>query len=126
MWPPSSAVGKRSREIDGAVEVERAVGLQIDVQRFEVCGRVDEPDVFGLQEVVGHDEVLLVGSDFDVMWAYGRLDLVGIVEAFDILEVGDVKGGDVVGCRQGDCCRVSGVTGTEKSWAFQWGHEHLQ
>lgn len=89
----------RSREVDGAVEVQRPVGVDVDVQTLVVGGCIDEADVARLQEVVGDDDVFLVRGHFDVVGADGRLDFGRVVEAFDVGEVRDVEGGDVVaGC----------------------------
>lgn len=98
-----ATVGERAREIDRAVEVERAVGIDVDVKSFEVSRRVDEPDVARLHKVVGDDNVFLVRSDFDVVGANGRLDFVRVVQALDVVEVGDVERRDVVGRRERDC-----------------------
>lgn len=97
MGPPFSSVREGCSKVDGAIEIARPVGLQFNVLRFEVCGGVDEPHIFGLQEGLGHNEVLLVGSDFDLMGPDGHSGLVD-VNACDIFEVGDVNDGDVVGC----------------------------
>lgn len=92
-------IGIRPREIDGAAEMQTSIGVEVDVERFEVGGGVDDADVARLDEVIGHDEVFLVRGDFDVVRADGGLDFVGVVEAFDVGEVGDVERGDVVcGC----------------------------
>lgn len=94
----TTAVRELAREIDRAVEVEATVVLNVDVQSLEVSGSVDDADVAGLHEVVGDDDVFLVGRDFDVVRAEGGLVGVRVVEALDVVEVGDVEGGDVVGC----------------------------
>lgn len=89
-------------EVDGAVEAQGAVVLDVDVEGLEVSRGVDEADLAGLDEVVGDDEVLLVGGDLEVVGADGGLDDVGVVEALDVVEVGDVEGGDVVSGGQGE------------------------
>lgn len=89
-------------EVDGAVEAQGAVVLDVDVEGLEVSGGVDDADIAGLDEVVGDDEVLLVGGDLEVVGTNGGLDDVGVVEALDVVEVGDVEGGDVVSGSQGE------------------------
>lgn len=99
----ATTVGERAGEIDRAVETERAVGFDVDVKGFEVSRGVDETDVAGLHKVVGHDNVFLVRSDFDVVGADGGLELIGVIKALDVVEVGDVERGDVVARCDRDC-----------------------
>lgn len=99
----AATVRERAGEIDRAVEIERAVGVDVDVKGFEVSRGVDETDVAGLHKVVGDHNVFLVRSDFDVVRADGGLEFVGVVEALDVVEVGDVQRGNVVGRGQRDC-----------------------
>jgi hypothetical protein len=47
--------------------------------------------------------VLLVGSDLDVVGSDGGLILIGVVEALDVVEVGDIEGSNVVGGGESDC-----------------------
>lgn len=98
----ATAVGKLLAKVDGPVEVQAAVIEDVDVQRLEVGRRVDDADLARLHKVVGDEEVLLVGGDLDVVRANGRLVLVGVVQALDVVQVADVEGGDVVGGRQGE------------------------
>ena len=83
----TSTVRKLLCEIDRAVELQATIVVDIDVQCLEVSRSVDESDVARLHEIVGDDDVFLVGRDFDIMWADGRLHRSWIVEAFDIGEV---------------------------------------
>lgn len=89
-------------EVDGAVEAQGTVLLDVDVQGLEVGGGVDDANLAGLDEVVGDDKVLLVGGDLEVVGTDGGLDGVGVVETLDVVEIRDVKGGDVVGSGQGE------------------------
>lgn len=89
-------------EVDSAVEAQGTVLLDVDVQGLEVGGGVDDADLAGLDEVVGDDKVLLVGGDLEVVGTDGGLDGVGVVETLDVVEIRDVKGGDVVGSGQGE------------------------
>ena len=99
----ATTVGKLLGEVDGAVEAERAVVVDVNVQGLEVCGSVDDTDVAGLHEVIGDDDVLLVRSDLDVVRANGGLVLIGVVKALDVVQVGDIEGSDVVGGGESDC-----------------------
>lgn len=99
----ATAVAESTREIDRAVEMQRAVGLDVDVLSLEVGRGIDKADVARLHKVVGDDDVFLIGGDFDVMRADDGLVFVGVVEALDVVEVGDVERGDVVGGCEGDC-----------------------
>lgn len=99
----ATTVGEFPSEVDGAVEAERAVLVDVNVQCLEVCRSVDDTDVAGLHEVVGDDDVLLVGSDLDVVRTNCGLILIGVVEALDVVQVGDVEGRNVVGGGESDC-----------------------
>jgi hypothetical protein len=46
--------------------------------------------------------VLLVRSDLDVVGTNGRLVLIGVVKTFDVVQVGDIEGSDVVGGGESD------------------------
>lgn len=98
----ASSVGVWACEVNGAVEAQASIGVDINVQGLEVSWRVNESDRAGLDEVIGNDNVLLVGRDLDVMRADGGLDSIRVVEALDVGEIGDVESGDVVGGREGE------------------------
>lgn len=99
----ATAVGELLGEVDGAVEAERAVIVNVNVQRLEVGGSVDDTDVAGLDKVVGDNNVLLIRSDLDVVRTNGRLILIRVVKALDVVQVGDIEGSDVVGGSESDC-----------------------
>lgn len=99
----ATTVGELLGEVDGAVEAERAIVVNVNVQRLEVCRSVDHADVASLHEVVGDNDVLLVGSDLDVVRANGRLIFIGVVEALDVAQVGDIEGSDVIGSGKSNC-----------------------
>jgi hypothetical protein len=99
----ATTVGELPSKIDGAVEPERAIIVDVNVQRLEVGGSVDDTDVTGLHEVIGDDDVLLVGSDLDVVGSDGGLILIGVVETLGVVQVGDIEGGNVVGGGESDC-----------------------
>ena len=98
----ATAVGELLGEVDGAVEAERAVIVNVNVERLEVCESVDDTDVTSLQKSVGDDDVLLVRSNLDVVRTNGRLVLIRVVEALDVVQVGDIEGSDVVGGGEGE------------------------
>lgn len=58
--------------------------------------------IAGLDEVSGNKEVLAIGGQLDVVRADDGLDLVGVVKALDILQVGDIKGGNVAADSDGE------------------------
>lgn len=99
----ATTVGELLSEVDGAVEAERAVIVNVNVQRLEVCGSIDDTDVTSLHEVIRDDDVLLVGGDLDVVRTNGGLILIGVVKALDVVQVGDIEGSDVVGGGESDC-----------------------
>lgn len=98
MWLPPTAVGVRSSKIDGSVKEKATIRVDINIERFEVCWCVDDPNVARLDEIVCHHDMFLVWRDFDVMGANRRLNFIRIVETFGIIQVGNVEGSDVIGC----------------------------
>ena len=98
---PSAAVRIRSREVDASVEVQRPVGIDVNIQCLEIGGCVDIADRASLHKVVGDDDVLLVGSYFDVVRPNAWLNLVRIVQTLWVFKVGYVQSGDVVRSRDG-------------------------
>ena len=99
----ATTVGEFPSEVDGTVEAERAIVVDVNVQRLEVCGSVDDTDVAGLHEVVGDDDVLLIGSDLDVVGSNGGLIFIGVVEALDVVQVRNIEGSNVIGSSESDC-----------------------
>lgn len=89
-------------EVNGAVEAQGTVLLNVNVKGLEVGRGVDDADLTGLDEVVGDDKMLLVGGDLEVVGTDGGLDGVGVIETLDVVKVGDVEGSDVVGGGQGE------------------------
>lgn len=86
----ASSVGEFLLEVDATVEANATIGLDVNVLRLVVCGRVDDANVARLYEVVGDHDVLLVRSHLDVVWADNRLVDIGIVQALDVVQVADV------------------------------------
>lgn len=93
---------ERLVEVNRPVEVQAAVVVEINVQRPEVSRRVENTDISGLHKVVGDDEVLLVRRDLDVVRANTWLNLVRVIQTLDVVQIADVKGGNVVGGGQGE------------------------
>lgn len=98
-----TTISELTLEVDGAVEAERAIRVNIDVEGLEVGWSIDDTNIAGLDEVVGDDEVLLVRSYLDVVRANGRLVLVGVIKTLDVVQVRDIKGSNVVGGGQSNC-----------------------
>lgn len=89
--------------------MQGAIRVDIDIQRLVICGSVDQPDGTRLHKVIRYDDVLLVGRDFDVMRTNGWLYFIWVVEALDVVEVGDIKGCDMVACCDGHCIALIDV-----------------
>jgi len=88
-------------KVNRTVKVQRAIGVDVDVQRLEIGRGIDEADVARLHEIICDDDVFLVRCDLDVVRADARLHFVGVVETLDVGEVGNVEGCDVVGGGEG-------------------------
>ncbi len=97
----ATPIRKLPAKVNAAIKAQTAIVQDIDVQRLEVGGRVDQADLARLHKVVGHHEVALVGRDLDVVRADGGLIFVRVVETLDVRKVADVEGGDVVGGGEG-------------------------
>lgn len=93
---------ERLVEVNGPVEVQAAVVVEINVQRPEVSRGVENTNISGLHKVVGDDEVLLVRRDLDIVRANTWLNLVRVIQTLDVVQIADVKGGNVVGGGQGE------------------------
>ena len=96
------SIGVRRREINRTIEVQTAIIIDINIQSLEIRRRVQDANLPGLHKVIGDDNVFLVRGDLDVMGPDRRLHFVWVVEALDVVEVGDVERGDVVGCCEGE------------------------
>lgn len=86
----TTTIGELLGEVNRAVERKAAVLLEVDVERLEVSRGVDDTDVASLDEVVGDDQVLLVGSDLQIVRSDSRLVLIGVIQTLDVVEVADV------------------------------------
>ena len=98
----STTVRELVAEINGPVEVQTAIFVDIDVQRLEVSRRVNDTDVAGLHKIVGGDDMLLVRSDLNVVGTDGGLLLIGVIQTLDVVQVANVKSSDVVCGGQGE------------------------
>jgi hypothetical protein len=94
-------------KIDTAIKMQTPIWVKINIQRSVIGGCIDQSDVSGLQEVISDNDVFLVRSDFDVMRSDCWLDGVWVVESFNVAEVRDIEGGDVVVCCEGEVCVFS-------------------
>lgn len=93
----STAVGELLAEVDGSVEGKTSILLEINVKGLEVSRGVDDTNLACLHEVIGDNQVLLVRGDLDVVGSHGGLVLIGVIKALNVVQVADVKGGNVVG-----------------------------
>lgn len=82
--------------------MQAPIGININIKCLEISRCVDQSDISGLHEIIGDNDVFLVGGDFDVVGSDCGLDFVGVVEALDVVKVGDVEGCDVVCCCEGE------------------------
>lgn len=57
-------------KINRPIKPQPPIRQNINIERFKVSWCVDESDGAGLHEVVGYDDVFLVGGYFYVVWAY--------------------------------------------------------
>ena len=96
----STTVGKLLAEVNGSVERKTSILLEIDVKSLKVSRGVDDTNLAGLHEVIGDNQVLLIGSDLNIVGADGGLVLIGVIKALNVVQVADVKGSNVVGGRQ--------------------------
>ena len=94
----TTTIGEFLREVNSAVERKASIFIEINVKRLEVSRSVDDTNITSLDEVVGHDQVLLVRCDLEIVRSDGRLVLIGIIQTLDVVEVTDVKRSNMVGC----------------------------
>lgn len=97
----TTTVGELLAKVDSPVEAQATVIVDVDVKRFEISRGIDDTNLAGLNKVVGNHDVLLVGSNLDVVGSDGGLVLIRVVQTLDVVQVADVEGGDVVGGGEG-------------------------
>ena len=87
MRASSAAISIRPGKLNRAIEKQGSIVSEIDIERFKVCGGIDESNIACLNEVIRNDDVLLVGRDFDVVRTDGRLVFIRVIEALDVVQV---------------------------------------
>lgn len=92
---------KLTLKINRAIKPQAPIRININIQRLKISRGINKPNIPRLDEIIRYDDVFLIRGDFDVVWADGGLDGIWIVETFDIVEVGDVEGCNVVGGCEG-------------------------
>lgn len=89
-------------EVDGAVKVQAAIIIDIDIQSPEIGRSVNETDFARLDKVVGDRNVFLIRGNLDIMGTNDTLVLVGVIQTLHVIEVADVKCSDMVARSQGE------------------------
>lgn len=107
VWLSTAAVREFSWEIDGAVKVETTIVVDVDVEGLERAGGIDQSNLTSLDEVVCHNEMLLVWCHFDVVWTEGWLIFIRVIKTLDVVEIGQVQGRDMVGGGKGEVSEAS-------------------
>jgi hypothetical protein len=102
MRPPSPALRKLRQKVNAAVEAQAPIRQDINPLSLEICGSVDNADIASLHEVIRDEKVLLIRADVDVVRSGNTLVCIWIIQSLDVVEVGDVEGGDVVAQCQGE------------------------
>ncbi len=125
-YSTAASAGEDSLKVDSAVEAESTVVEDVNPVDLVVTGGIEDrnlavqlavatesTEVFtyiaSLHKVAADEEVLLVGRNLDVVGTNDGLLLVGVVEALDVVEVGDVESGDVVADSEGKIGKLSVV-----------------
>lgn len=116
----TTTVGELFAEVDGTVEGQATVLIEINVKSLEVSWGVDDTNLSSLHEVIGDNHMLLVGGDLDVVRADGGLILIRVIKTLDIVQVADVQGSDVVGSSESqiDEAAILGDVGAVGRWAL--------
>lgn len=94
----TTPVGELLVEVNGPIEREATIIVEINVQRLKISGRVDYPNITSLNKVVGDNEVLLIRSDLNVVGANRGLILIRVIQTLDVVQVADIQCGNMVGC----------------------------
>ncbi|EEY14371.1 predicted protein [Verticillium alfalfae VaMs.102] len=98
----TTVAGEDALKVDGAVEAEAAIVVDVDPVSLVVTGGVDDGDVAGLDKVASDEQVLLIGADLDIVRADDGLGLLGVIKALDVGEVRNIKSSDVVAKGDGE------------------------
>lgn len=98
-FSPTPALRKITLEINSPIKVQASIRIDINIQSLEISRGVDQPNIPSLDEVISDNDVFLIWCYFDIVRSDGWLNGIGVVESFDVVEIGDVERGDVVcGC----------------------------
>jgi hypothetical protein len=107
MRPRATPLRKLAQEIDAPVEAQAAILVDVNPLRLEVRWRVHDSDLSRLHEVIRDQQVLLVRADLDIMRSHDALVLIRVIEALDIVQVGNVERCDVVAERERKVCELT-------------------
>lgn len=96
------SISKLLRKINSTIKRQGPIRKNINIQSLEISRCINESNISCLHEIIGDNYVFLVGRYFDVVRSDCGLDFVRVVETLDVREIGDVEGGDVVCCCEGE------------------------
>lgn len=119
----TASSGKDVIKINSSVEAQRTIIIDINpvalvvtrsVQHRDLpCVRIVNPVgkmrtyIASLDKVAGHEKVLLVRRNLDVVGTNNGLILIGVIQTLDVIEVGNVEGSDVVAESDGEVSKLS-------------------
>jgi len=84
-------VSKLAWEVDAAVETETSIREDVNPLSLEIGGGVDYTDLSSLNKVVGNEEVLLVGTDLQIVRSNDALVFIRVVNALEVVQVGNIE-----------------------------------
>ena len=87
---------KLGLKINGAIKRQTAIRVDINPLGLEIRGSINNTNIPRLNKVIRNEEILLIRGDFNIVRADDALVLIGVVEALDGGEIGNVEGGYVV------------------------------
>jgi hypothetical protein len=85
-------------EVDGAVKVQAAIIIEVNIQSPVISRCVYDTNFACLHKVIGDRNVLLIRGNFDIVRANRVLVLIGVIQTLNVTKVADVKRSDMV-CR---------------------------
>jgi hypothetical protein len=91
-----TALGEGLLEVNTPVEAQGTIWKDVNPLSLEIGWGVDNANLASLDEVIGDEEVLLVGRDLDVVRTGDTLVFIRVIETLDVVEVRDVERSDVV------------------------------
>ena len=89
-------------KVNGAVEAQRTVVVNVDPVALVIGGSVDDGYISTLHKVASDEQVLLIGRDLDVVGTDDRLLLIRVIKTLDVVEVGNVESSDMVAESDGE------------------------